>query len=122
MKQGQIVEAYKILLKLTDIPMDLKTAYNIMKMKRALEDQYRFEENEETKAFREWNGKFSKDRTKMQFPNPESAQAFSDRVNELKNMEIDMELNPFEIELTQDFKLSAKDMEALEGFIIFTEP
>ena len=40
MKQSQLVEAYKAIKKLSDIPMDLHIAYRVMKLKKQLEEHY----------------------------------------------------------------------------------
>lgn len=121
MKQIQLVEAYKTLKKMANIPMDITTSFKLMKLKKRLEEYYQFEEQEEMKMFNEFHGELINDGRSMQFPTQEDANAFSKKWQELKDMEVEIEIEPIPVMLDQDIRLTIQDMEALDGFIQFIE-
>lgn len=119
MKQKELVEAYKVFDKLSNIPMKLITSYHIMKMKKLLENQYLFQIHEEQKYFTEYHGEFIDNGKFMRFPTSQDRIEFNNKINELNDLDIDIEIIPFDFSLSEDLELSAKDIEAIDKFVYF---
>jgi hypothetical protein len=87
-------------------------------MKDALQSQYDFQCQEETKSFNENHGSFN-DQGKMIFPSMEEYKAFEYKMEELRNLDIDITITPIEIPVNDNIILSADEIKNLIGFINF---
>lgn len=118
MKQNKIIKAYNVLDKMSQMQFSLKTSYNIMKLKKQLQTQYDFQSAEQQKAFDAFNGKISEN-NQLYFQNVEDMQAFSDKLNELADLDIDIDIKSIEIALTEEISITPQELQSLEGFVNF---
>ena len=119
MKQGRVNKAYNSLSKLVEYNLPIKKARGVYKLMKAVEDAYQFAVSEERKYLAEYNGVIN-DNT-ITFETPTDCAAFQDKVAELNNMDIDVEIET--VTLTEqdigEQKLTPIDIYNLEGFVIF---
>lgn len=120
MKQQQIVEAYKAMIKMTDMPFILPTAYALYQMAKELKPHFDFQVQEENKLFRKYGVTLDEKRN-LKFKNESDAKAFMEQLDALKDMEIDLSFSPIPIKRTEPISLSLHDLTVLEGFIEFVE-
>ena len=67
----------------------------------------------------QYHGEFAEDGITTKFPTKENQIAFWNKIRELKNMDIDIDIVSIDLGCNQDIKLTPSDMEALDGFILF---
>lgn len=115
MKQSKIINAYKIIDKISDNKLNLHTSYQIYKIKNSLKDIYQFQLQEEKKLIEEYNVVI--DDGKLKFNTPEIASEFLDKLNEIGDNECDIDIVPVEIDSNENILLSIREIEQLEGFI-----
>lgn len=118
MKQEKLVRAYMVLDKFAKISFPLSISNKIFLMKEKLQPQYDFQSQEETKCFNENKGIFN-DQGKMTFPKIENYQAFENRMKELKDLDVDIEITPIEISIDDSIMITADEIKDLQGFINF---
>jgi len=121
MKQGNINRAYPSLLKLRDFNLPVKKAYAIYKLSVCVENAHEFAAEEERKYLADYNGSISDDGNTISFETPTDCAAFRDKVEELCNVDVDIEIEP--VLLTEDDlgeqRLTPADIFNLEGFVTF---
>lgn len=120
MKQVQLVKAYMVLDKLAKVTFPLTISNKIFHMKEKLQSQYDFQSQEETKSFQDNHGSFNAD-NKMTFQTVEDYNAFECRMKELRDLEIDIEIQPFDIPISDNIMLTADEIKDLNGFVNFIE-
>ena len=118
MKQNKIIEAYKALNNLCSDKLPLKAAFSIYKMKKTLEDNYKFQLDKEREFMDECNG-FIDSEGRVTFSNKEDAAKFMDKIKELNDIDSNIEIVPVLISLDSELSITPKDVEALDGFIHF---
>lgn len=119
MKQLQIFEAYKALMKLSEQDLPIKEAWAVSKLMDTLRPCWEFQMAEERKQLDKCRWTNTADG--IQFEKSEDAEAFRQKMDEIMDFEHDVEVKPFKLKLTDDIKLSPHDIKALEPFIEFTE-
>ena len=118
MKQFKVIKAYKALIKLGQQDLPIKLAFDLFKIKQALQPQWDFQVDEEAKLTT--GTKVNADGS-VTFESPEAAAAFRQRLKELSDIDVDMKIKPVQIPLsTPGLTLSMDDVDALDCFVQFT--
>lgn len=118
MKQFKIIKAYKALTKLGQQDLPIKLAFDLFKIKQALQTQWDFQVDEETKLTA--SAKVNADGS-VTFDTPEAAAAFRQRLKELSDIDVDLKVKPVQIPLSiPGLTLSMDDVDALDCFVQFT--
>lgn len=114
MKLGKIVKALPALRKLAGADLTPKTLYRVSKLMSKLDKELAFFNRQQVKALGELGTKL--EGGSWQIP-PENRQAFEDRMTELANIEIEDEIKPVKLPVTENVSLSYNDICLLEGLI-----
>ena len=101
MKYGTLVASVPVFQSLVSQPLPLRKAYQMSVMVRKI--------NEELEFFRHKRDEI--------LGSDMSEQEKNDKMDELLNLEIDWQLDPLELSLDDDVKLSASDLDMAEGLI-----
>lgn len=118
MKQFKIIKVYKALTKLGQQDLPIKLAFDLFKIKQALQPQWDFQVDEENKLSA---GAIVKPDGSVAFDSQEEADAFRQRLIELSSMEVDLKVKPVQVPISiPGLKLSMEDIEALDGIVQFT--
>lgn len=118
MKQSAIVKAYRAINKLGQLSLPAKLAFDLFKIKQALQLQYDFQLAEESKAIT--GGTVNADGS-VSFDNQDAAAACQAKLQELAGIDVDLQIKPARIPLsTPGLTLSMDDIAALDGFVQFT--
>lgn len=120
MKQGKIIDAYKVLDKLAACPLPIKTAYAIHKLRAALKSAWEFQCEEEGKLIERLKPAVAANGN-LTFANMEGKNEFLRVQNELAEQEQEIEFQPIAMELLDGISLSANDIDMLDGFVTFEE-
>lgn len=118
MQQSQIIRAYKSISKLSQLDLPIRLAFDLFRIKSALQPQWDFQVVEETKAAA---GATQLDDGRLQFATAEDAEAFRDKLRALGEIDIELKGLPVaRIPLsTPGLKLSVEDIDALKDFVNF---
>lgn len=110
--QMQAIEAYTIVRKLESQEMDARYAKVLFDIKKALEPQFVFQNEQERKTVQLVNASID-EMGIITFPDAEAKQKYIDKMNEVAAVETDVaiEKKPFDI---SGLRMSAKDIEALD--------
>ena len=126
MKQIRLVNAYKALAHLAVQTLPIKTAYAIHKLRRALAPAWEFQIAQEQALAEKYRGQI--DGGSIRFGNAndpeavERARAYAADMSELNGMESDYEAQPpVRVLLTDEIVISANEIDALDGFVEFTD-
>ena len=118
MKQFKVIKAYKALTKLGQQDLPIKLAFDLFKIKQALQPQWDFQLDEENKLAA--NAKVNADGS-VTFDSPETAEAFRQKLKELSDIDVDLKITPARIPLSiPGLTLSMDDIDALDCFVQFT--
>ena len=120
MKQGQIIKAYKAINNLAAQPLPLREAYALHKLRAALRPTWDFQQQEEEKEIRRLEPQFEQNGDLL-FKSPDDAAAFRAKLKELEENDVEMEYEPAKVRMADGAVLSMNDIEALGGFVEFTE-
>ena len=130
MKQGSIIKAYKIIRKIgaeLEIPWDLKR--KLADLRRQLQPTWDFPAEAEQTTVEALQAKFKK-KTGETLSEAEVNQLQTElniRLNDLANTDVDIEIQPIRIEMTQKLEkilnkiLTGNELIDLDGFIEFEE-
>lgn len=120
MKQFKIIAAYKTIedIKQRNKEYPLAVAHAIFKIKKTLQDQWDFQVEEERKLFEKYSP-VSDDGNSIKFASDEDAKAFSSKIAELSDMDVELDYIKPKIRLSEQFDLTLSEMEALDDFIEF---
>lgn len=119
MTQKQIVGAYRALEHLSRQALPIKTAYAMHKMRGKLKPLWDFQVEQEQKLLEEL--KPTPDGDDLVFASPEDSKRWLDLLKDLAEIETDIKVDPIDVVMTDDMKVSMVDIEALDGFINFIE-
>ena len=118
MKQFKVIKAYKALTKLGQQDLPIKLAFDLFKIKQALQPHWDFQVDEENKLA--VNAKVNADGS-VTFDSPEAAEAFRQKLKELSDIDVDLKITPARIPLSiPGLTLSMDDIDALDCFVQFT--
>ena len=122
MKQKEAIEAYGAILRLSDISLPLRDAYNVFCLRRKLEPIYQFEMERERKLLEELHGEITPDGS-LRFDNVEAYMEFNKKVAEMSDMEIDDEHEVIQIKIDdlKNAEMKAADINRLYGFVEFVK-
>ena len=130
MKQGSIIKAYKVLRKIgseLDIPWDLKR--KLADFRRQLQPTWDFQAESEQATIEALQAKYKK-KPGETLSEAEVSQLQADlnaRLNELAGTDVDIEIQPIQIKLTQKLEkvlnkiLTGNELLDLDGFVEFEE-
>lgn len=130
MKQGNIIKAYKIIRKIggeLEIPWDLKR--KLADLRRQLQTTWDFQAEAEQTTVEALQARFKK-KPGETLSEAEVSQLQTElnlRLNDLANMDVDIEIQPIRIEMTQKLEktlnkiLTGNELIDLDGFIEFEE-
>lgn len=120
MTQFKINKAYGTLVRLAELKLPLKKAYELYKMTKAMEDVYQFAVSEEQKYINEFNGTINPDGT-VSFEDATKFGEFQERLAALNDMEVEIDIAP--VKLTEadmgDQTITPAEIFSLEGFVCF---
>lgn len=111
-KQKQAIDAYKVLVKLEQQDMPGKFAMHCFKMKKKLEPQFQFQDEQEHRLIKQL-GCTLKDSGEIEFPDDAAKEKYIKKIGEIADVEVSLDIEKKEFDIT-DLHLSAKDIEALE--------
>ena len=114
MKMGKIIDAVPTLQKLSDRPLSLKTLYKLKSAMAKLEKEIDFYNEERVKIVSSLGDNIQGDQWKISDGNMEE---FENRMTELINLEVDSEIEPILIPVTENIQMSYSELKALEGFV-----
>ena len=118
MKQFKIIKAYKALTKLGQQDLPIKLAFDLFKIKTALQPHFDFQVDEEKKASASATANPDGSIT---FSSPEEADTFRKKLKELNDIDVELKVKPVQIPLsTPGLTLSMDDVDALDCFVQFT--
>lgn len=118
MKQFKVIKAYKALIKLGQQDLPIKLAFDLFKIKKALQPQWDFQADEEAKMTT--GAKVNADGS-VTFETQGAADAFRQRLRELSDIDVDLKIKPVQIPLSlPGLTLSMDDVDALDCFVQFT--
>lgn len=120
MKQGKIIDAYKVLNKLASCQLPIKTAFQLHKLRSALKSAWDFQCEEEGKLIERLNPSATSDGN-LQFKCMEDKQEFLRIQKELAEQEQEIDYQPVTVGFLDGITLSANDIDALDGFVTFGE-
>lgn len=121
MKQGDVIRAYKALQKLSAETLPIKIACKLHRLKTQLRTAWEFQLEEEGKLIDQLHPIAGED-GKLTFQSKEDSDLFRERLSELSQSEADdMTFDPVTVPMMDGISLSADDIEALEGFVMFSE-
>ncbi len=120
MLQEKINRAYGSLVKLKDLRLPVKKAYDIYKLVQAVEGAYQFAFDEQQKYLAEFKGVPSNDGN-IVFDTPAECAAFKKKLDELNSVDVDIDIkvvNLTESDLGEQ-TITPADIFNLEGFVDF---
>ena len=118
MKQFRIIKAYKALTKLGQQDLPIRLAFDLFKIKQALQPQWDFQLDEENKLTA--SAKVNADGS-VTFDTPEAAEMFRQKLKDLSDIDVDLKITPARIPLSiPGLTLSSDDIDALDCFVQFT--
>ena len=120
MHQSQIILAYKSLAKLSRQDIPIRDACRLHRLSQALKPVWDFQAQEEGKLIEKLNPTLS-DGT-VTFKTEQDAQEYASRLKELAEMEVDdIVYTPVTMPIPDGVTMSVRDVEALDGFVTFTD-
>lgn len=117
----QILRAYLPINQIADIRLtDLDKSRLISKWRKALTEESQFYSEEQSKIAREHDGIIDEEGL-ITFGSIEEKRAYKIALNELDKSETEIELGPVYLGKNLALSLSANDLDALEGIVIFED-
>lgn len=117
MKQRDIIQAYKVINKISGTEMPVKTAYKVFKLHKVLQSHFEFQVESEDRIVSQ-AGVAVSDGGVINFDNQEQYEAVKKLLDELGDMDVDFECTiKIPLEEFGNCSLSPADMQALEPFI-----
>lgn len=119
--QGKIVKAYKaisiIKSQALTTPVNAKKIWNLWKI---AQNAYEFQAEEEKKLIDKYHGEITNEQT-IRFKNKEDADGYQAEWEKLADMEIEETIVPVVLKGVDSIKISAEDINSLEGLIEFED-
>ena len=120
MKQGRLVNAYKIISDLYQQKLPLPISYKLYKLRNVLQKAWDFQVDSERKLIDEFKPN-ALDDGHLQFADVDSAQVFDSCIREVLDMDSDIVITPINLPLIDGMSIRPEDIEKLEGIVTFTE-
>lgn len=118
--QGKAVSAYRTLIRLSEQPLPLPVAHGLYRARKALENAWQFQLEQEQKMVLECKGVITENNI-INFPDDAARQDYVKRTMELSKMETEVELPVVSIPAGQNLALSINDIAALDGIVAIEE-
>ena len=120
MHQSQIILAYKSLAKLSRQDIPIRGACRLHRLSQALKPVWDFQAQEEGKLIEKLNPTLTDGA--VTFKSEQDAQEYASRLKELAEMEVDdIVYTPVTMPIPDGVAMSVRDIEALDGFVEFTD-
>ena len=119
-KQEKAVQAYITILAIGKRPLNSFAAFKLFKLKKALQDSFEFQRQEEDKYIAEFEG-VKNDNGSVNFPDSEKTKAFKQKQKELDEVEQDIAIDRMMFTLKELPELSIEQIEILDTFIEIRE-
>ncbi len=120
MKQIDLIRGYGALKRLSSESLPISDAYGIFTVCKQIEPQYMFEMEQEKKILSEVNGTVAENGD-LHFDTPEQAKEFQERVSELQDMDVALEIKPITIKMSglNQVRIRPEDFGFLSPFVKF---
>lgn len=120
MTQFKINKAYSTLVRLAELKLPLKKAYELYKMTKSMEQSYQFAISEEQKYINEFNGTINPDGT-VSFEDAIKFGAFQEKLAALNDMEVEIDITPIVLSEKDmgEQPITPAEIFSLEGFVSF---
>ena len=118
--QGKIVNAYRVLLRLSEQQLPLPVAYALYKAKKALDPQWQFQLEQEQKLIRDCGAELHPDGT-VTFPDDAARESYVAAALELNEMETEIEVPEIVLPEDSGLSLSVNEIDALDGIVKWGE-
>lgn len=120
MTHKQVIEAYRALERLSMQPVPIKTAYQLHKLRRTLKTEWDFQ-TERERALLDELKPTAINRDKVTFRTAQDAEKWKHEMAELDAVESEAEYDPVTVYMTEDMRIAPRDIDMLDGFVIFEE-
>lgn len=120
MTNKQITGAYIALSRMGNMQFPLPVTYRLFLLRQKLKTQFDFCAEQEQAIISRHNGVPTNDGD-YQFADKETTMATYTEMQELHDMDVDVELDPVEVDINQAMagNMSMNDIQALDGIVIF---
>lgn len=130
MKHIDYLNAFNALRKISDYSLPVREAFEVFKLTKALQPAYEFAEKKERQLIEKYGGEFTDDGSvnfvhgddeKSRVEGIENMNRCVAELNELNDTEMDFEFEPIKLsyKAMEGQKISANEIMALDGFVIF---
>ena len=119
-KQGKAIPAMATINSIGQKSMKSTTAYKLFRLKKALESIIEFQVEQEQKLIDEFGGTINQNGM-VHFDDKDIGIKFTERRNELTNMECDLEIEKQDISMSEIPEISIAGIESLDEFINWIE-
>ena len=119
-KQEKAVQAFLTIMAISKRPLNSFAAFKLFKLKKALQDSFEFQREQESKLIEEFEGKMN-ELGNVSFPDTDKATAFKARQKELDEVEQDIAIDRMMFTLKELPELSIEQIETLDTFIEIKE-
>lgn len=122
MKQYKIITAYNTVeeMRKKKVEYPSTVSHALFKLKKALQDQYEFQSEEEKKILNELKPDVDEP-GKFNFHSKENAELFLKKMEELGQLDVDLDYKKPTIKLTDSLPMTIDEIEVLDDFIVFEE-
>lgn len=113
MKQANVIKAIKTLDKIKTQPMQLRTSYNLYKLRQSLQPHWDWQVEQEMKILEE---KGVQTENGLTIPQEERAE-FDSALLSIIEIEVEKDWTPVKVSVSDGLTISIEDIEALDGFV-----
>lgn len=116
----ELLESEGSLSKLLTLPLPIKTSYRLTKLTKKVNSELRDFKEKRNELILKHGEKDEKGRASVKADSPQMVE-FAKEMNDLIGLDINLDCDRVSINMTDDLKLSAVDLVALEKFVDFKE-
>ena len=120
LKQETAVQAYLTIMAISKRPLQSFAAFKLFKLKKALQDAFDFQREEEAKYIEEFEGTVNEFGS-VNFPDPDKAAGFKKKQAELDEVEQEIDIGRMTFTLKELPELSVEQIETLDAIIEIRE-
>lgn len=113
MKQANVIKAIKTLDKIKTQPMQLRTSYNLYKLRQSLQPHWDWQVEQEMKILEEKGVQTENGLTITQ----EERAEFDSALLSIIEIEVEKDWTPVKVSVSDGLTISIEDIEALDGFV-----
>lgn len=113
MTQANVIKAIKTLDKIKTQPMQLRTSYNLYKLRQSLQPHWDWQVEQEMKILEEKGVQTENGLTITQ----EKRAEFDSALLSIIEIEVDKDWTPVKVSVSDGLTISIEDIEALDGFV-----